>query len=101
MCFLMSFGLRKKSAQIAIISDFGGQWLQGRDFWEESAGEAVCQEEKEEGLCCWSSKILLESIQLWIWHAAPKVEADLYGLPPLLPTSDFLFVSLGSKGLSR
>ena len=35
-------------------------------------------EEKEEGLCCWSSKISPESIQLRSQHAAAKVAADLW-----------------------
>ena len=41
-------------------------------------GERRCaREEKEEGLCSQSSKILRESIQLRVQRVAPKVAADL------------------------
>ena len=59
------------------------------DFEGRGRRERQCVgEEKEEGLCCWSSKILPESIPLRIQHAPPRVAADLWAtvssadLPP-------------------
>ena len=58
MCIWMSFWFGKKSAQIAMISDFGRQIEKNWLVWEGSAGEAACQGRERVGV------MLPESIQL-------------------------------------
>ena len=73
--FLARQKVRPKSKISAALADK----LKKRGwFWRGRQERRCAGEEKEEGLCCRSSKILPESIQLRVQHAAPKVAADLW-----------------------